>query len=267
MQADPDVEALVPAAVAQRGTLQVATMNNYKPYSYTQDGRLIGMIPDMANAVAETMGLQAEITAIDFPTILTGLQSQRYDIGMGEYFVREDRLQVADFVNEWSNYNAFVVRAGSEYRPESIDDVCGQKVAILAGSSGVPAMDTGTARCAEKGAPAPIVSTFPVMSDAVPALTSQRVDAVLTGREVGLSVVDEGAPVEATGRVGGGPTATAVARGPQTEGLPEAVRAAYEKLIADGVYADIHKKWKTDYGMIDDPTVHRLGDTPPVYDN
>ncbi|SNT50807.1 transporter substrate-binding domain-containing protein [Rhodococcoides kyotonense] len=265
VQVDESVQALVPTAVRDRGSLRVATMNNYKPYSYTDGSELVGMIPEMATAVAGVMGLTADITAIEFPSILTGLQAQRYDIGMGEYFVREDRLEVADFVTEWSNYNAFVIRQGSEYKPESIDDVCGRAVAILAGSSGVPAMDAGVAKCAEAGEPAPIVSTFPVMSEAVLALTSQRVDAVLTGREVGIALVDDGVPVEASGRVGGGPTATAVARSTETEGLPEAIAAAYAKLIEDGTYASIHEKWKTDYGMIEDPTVYRMGDVPPTY--
>lgn len=228
MQAKPGLAALAPAASRDRGVLRVATMNNYKPYSYTDDGAHVGVLPEMATAVAQVMGLKAEITAIEFSSILTGIQAQCYDIGMGEYFVREDRLKVADFVTEWSNYNAFVVSAAG-------------------------------------GAAAPEVQTFSVMNDAVLALTSGRVDAVLTGREVGLSLEQDGVPVVAVGKVGGGPTATAVGRSPEADGLPEAIAAAYRALIADGAYETIHTRWNTDYGMIDDPTVYRAGDTPPTY--
>lgn len=267
VQAAPEVIKLVPKNIKDRGTLLVATMTKYQPYSFVVDGKLVGMIPEMVTAVAQAMGLKAEITPIDFPSILLGLEAKRYDIGMGEYFVRTDRLKVADFVTEWSNYNAFVVNNDSTYLPKTIADVCGHKIAILAGSSGVPAMEVAKKKCAEANQPAPDVSSFPVMADAVLALSSRRVEAVLTGREVGLTLVKSGQPFLATGRVGGGPTATAVARTDDDGKLAEAVRAAYLHLIATGTYAKIHKRWGTDYGMIDNPTIYRLNDAPPTYAN
>lgn len=266
-EAVPGVADLVPPHIRERGTLLIATMTSYQPYAFVVEGRLVGMIPEMATAVAQTMGLQPEISPIEFPAILLGLQSNRYDIGMGEYFVREDRLQVADFVTEWSNYNAFVVNEGSQYMPESIADTCGHHIAILAGSSGVPAMDAAKKHCSEAGEPEPQISSFPVMADAVLALSSNRVEAVLTGREVGLTLVNSGQPFVATGRVGGGPTATAVARADDNESLAEAIKAAYLHLMENGTYEEIHRRWGTDYGMIDDPTIYRQDDTPPTYAN
>jgi polar amino acid transport system substrate-binding protein len=265
--AEPAVVALVPQRIKDQGTLKVATMTKYQPYSYVVNGKLVGMIPEMVTAVSETMGLKPAITTIDFPGILLGLQANKYDIGMGEYFVRKDRLEVADFVTEWSNYNAFIVNKDSTYLPKSLADICGQKIAILAGSSGVPAMEIGAQRCTEGGKTPPEVSSFPAMSDAVLALSSNRVDAVLTGREVGLAMIKSGQPFVATGKVGGGPTATAVARTPDSDALLKAVQAAYLHLIKTGVYAKIHKRWGTDYGMIDNPTIYIKGDEPPSYAN
>lgn len=267
VKASPEVAAMVPQRIKDRGTLLVATMTKYQPYSYVVDGKLVGMIPEMVTAVAQTMGLKPEIATIDFPGILLGLQANKYDIGMGEFFVRKDRLEVADFVTEWSNFNAFIVNKESAYLPEGLADVCGHKIAILAGSSGVPAMEVGKQRCGESGKPAPDVSSFPAMSDAVLALSSNRVDAVLTGREVGLTMIKSGQPFVATGKVGGGPTATAVARTEDSDGLLKAVQAAYLHLMQTGVYADVHKRWGTDYGMIDNPTIYKKGDQPPVYAN
>jgi polar amino acid transport system substrate-binding protein len=267
VEPDPAVGALVPAGIRERGTLNIATMTKYQPYSFTVDGKQVGMIPEMVTAVAQTMGLKPAISTMDFPAILLGLQAKKYDIGMGEYFVRQDRLEVADFVTEWSNYNAFLVNKDSTFKPEGLADICGRKVAILAGSSGVPAMEIGTQRCKDAGQPAPEVSNFPAMSDAVLALSSHRVEAVLTGREVGLAMINQGQPFLASGKVGGGPTATAVARTDDSDGLLKAIQAAYLHLIKTGVYGEIHKRWGTDYGMIDNPTIYRKGDQPPSYAN
>lgn len=265
VEAVPEIAALVPDAVKKRGVLRVATMTKYQPFSYVANGKNVGMLPEMATAVAQTMGLKADIQGMDFPGILLGLQAQKYDIGMGEFFVRKDRLEVADFVTEWSNFDAFVVNKGSTYMPENIADVCGHKIAILAGSSGVPAMESGKAHCAKEGKAAPQVSVFPQMSDAVLALSSKRVDAVLTGREVGVTLVASGQPFVPTGRVGGGPCATAVARNASSDGMLKAIQAAYVYLIKSGKYAEIHKRWGTDYGMIKNPTIYRRGDTLPDY--
>lgn len=264
---DPAVVALVPADIRKRGTLNIAMMTKYQPFSFAADGKTVGMMPEMATAVAQTMGLKPVISTMDFPSILLGMQGKKYDIGMGEYFVRQDRLQVADFVTEWSNYNAFIVNKDSTYMPKGLADVCGHKVAILAGSSGVPAMESGTQRCKAEGRPAPEVSSFPGMSDAVLALSSHRVEAVLTGREVGLVMIKEGQPFVASGKVGGGPTATAVARTEDSEAMLNAIRAAYLRLIKTGTYEAIHKRWGTDYGMISNPTIYRNGDQPPSYAN
>lgn len=267
VQPDPGVVALVPASIKERGTLNIATMTKYQPYSFTVDGKQVGMIPEMVTAVSQTMGLKPLISTMDFPAILLGLQAKKFDIGMGEYFVRQDRLEVSDFVTEWSNYNAFIVNKGSTFMPTGLADICGHKVAILAGSSGVPAMEIGTQRCKEAGKPAPEVSNFPAMADAVLALSSNRVEAVLTGREVGLAMINQGQPFAASGKVGGGPTATAVARTDDSDGLLKAIQAAYLHLIKTGTYAKIHKRWGTDYGMIDNPTIYRKGDQPPSYAN
>ena len=265
VQAVPAVAALVPATIKKRGVLRVATMSRYQPFSFVDKGEKVGMIPEMVTAVAQTMGLKVEINQMDFPGILLGLQSNKYDIGMGEFFVRKDRLEVADFVTEWSNFDAFVVNKGSSYKPENFDDACGHKIAILAGSSGVPTMQAGKEHCLKAGKPAPIVTAFPQMADAILALSSKRVEAVLTGREVGLTLVANGQPFEPTGRIGGGPCATAVARTAYSDEMLKAIQAAYLHLMASGKYQEIHKKWGTDYGMIDNPTIYRQGDTLPVY--
>lgn len=265
VEPDASVVALVPEAIKKRGVLRVATMTKYQPFSFVSGGKNAGMIPEMVTAVAETMGLKADISGMDFPSILLGLQAQKYDIGMGEFFVRKDRTEVADFVTEWSNFDAFVVNKGSQYMPKTIEDACGRKIAILAGSSGVPTMEEAKKHCSTVGKETPRVSVFPQMSDAVLALSSKRVDAVLTGREVGLTLVASGQPFVPTGRVGGGPCATAVARNENSDALLKAIQAAYLSLIKSGKYAEIHQRWGTDYGMIDNPTIYRKGDTLPEY--
>lgn len=69
------------------------------------------------------------------------------------------------------------------------------------------------------------------MADAVLALSSDRVEVVLKGREVGLTMISQGQPFKTAGKVGGGPTATAVTRTDDSDLVLKAVQAAYSHLI------------------------------------
>lgn len=80
-------------------------------------------------------------------------------------------------------------------------------------------------------------------------------------------MISQGQPFETAGKVGDGPTATAVTRTDDSDLVLKAVHAAYSHLIQSGAYAKIHKRWGNDYGMIDNPTICCKGDKPPSYAN
>ena len=71
--------------------------------------------------------------------------------------------------------------------------------------------------------------------------------------------------IKVSGEYGGGPCAVAVARTSGSADMLAAVKASYDKLIANGTYASILKKWGTDYGAVTQATVYTKDSTPPNY--
>ena len=255
------VAALLPKSIQDAGVLRIAVPDTGKPLAYKDGADLKGMDPDLAQAVADVLGLKAEVSLIPFAAALTGLQANKYDISYGQFYVTAERLKVADFVTDWQDYSSFLVTKAKGYQPKALTDICGHTVGAMAGSAELETLNTASKKCSE----AATVSAFPSISNAVLALNSGRVDGVLINRGGAQESIHVDAGLDATGEIGGGPTATAVARNENSEKLLAAVKAAYDHLIGSGEYAKILEKNDTSYGAAKEAVIYKEGSTPPKY--
>jgi len=255
------VAALLPKAIQDAGVLRIAVPDVGKPLAYKDGADLKGMDPDLANAVADVLGLKAEVSLIPFSAALTGLQANKYDISYGEFYVTAERLKVADFVTSWQDYSSFLVKKEKGYNPTALGDICGHIVGAMAGSAELETLNAASKKCSE----AATVSAFPSISNAVLALNSGRVDGVLINRGGAQESIHMDSGLDASGEIGGGPTATAVARNENSEKLLSALKAAYDHLISNGEYAKILEKNDTSYGAAKEAVIYKEGSTPPKY--
>jgi polar amino acid transport system substrate-binding protein len=255
------VASLLPKAIQDAGVLRIAVPDTGKPLAYKEGAELKGMDPDLANAVADVLGLKPEVSLIPFAAALTGLQANKYDISYGQFYVTAERLKVADFVTDWQDYSSFLVTKAKDYKPAALTDICGHTVGAMAGSAELETLNSAAKNCSE----AATVSAFPSISNAVLALNSGRVEGVLINRGGAQESIRMDSGLDATGEIGGGPTATAVARNENSEQLLAALKAAYDHLIASGEYAKILEKNDTSYGAATEAVIYKEGSTPPKY--
>src|SRR5947209_1642119 len=82
--ADPAAEKLVPASIKSKGTLTVASDASYPPDEFfALDGHtVIGMDADLIKAIAAVMGMKASVQNAVFDSIIPGLASKKYDVGI-----------------------------------------------------------------------------------------------------------------------------------------------------------------------------------------
>lgn len=256
------VAALLPKSIQDAGVLRIAVPDVGKPLAYKEGSELKGMDPALANAVAGVLGLKPEVSLIPFAAALTGLQANKYDISYGEFYVTAERLKVADFVTNWQDYSSFLVSKSKDYKPTVLKDICGRTVGAMAGSAELETLNKASKSCS--GA-ASTVSAFPSVSNAILALNSGRVDGVLINRGGAQEAIHLDSSLDASGEIGGGPTATAVARTENSEKLLAAIKAAYDHLIESGQYAKILDKNDTAYGAAKTAVIYTEGSTPPKY--
>lgn len=255
------IAAMLPKSMQDAGVLRIAVPDTGKPLAYKEGDELKGLDPDLAKAVAGVLGLKPEITLIPFASALTGLQANKFDISYGEFYVKAERLKVADFVSNWQDYSSFLVKKAGSFKPTKLDEICGTTIGAMAGSAELETLNAAAKNCSKPAT----VSAFPSVNNAVLALNSDRVQGVLIGRGAAQDAIRLDAGLDASGEIGGGPTATAVARNENSAKLLPAIKAAYDHLIQSGEYAKILDKSDTAYGAVKSAVIYTEGSTPPKY--
>ena len=91
-----DIETVTP------GKLTVATSPDFAPYEFYaigEDGtpKLAGFDMDLAQYIADYLGLELEVVTVDFDGVLSELQTKSVDLGMAGLSPDEKRMGIMDF--------------------------------------------------------------------------------------------------------------------------------------------------------------------------
>ena len=81
--------------------LTMATNAAFPPYEYYEDNKIVGIDAEMAAAIADILGMKLEIVDTEFGSIIGGVQTGKYDIGMAGMTVTEERLLNVDFTDSY----------------------------------------------------------------------------------------------------------------------------------------------------------------------
>ena len=108
------------------------------------------------------MGLKAQVQHATFDSILPGLTTKKFDVGMSGFTDTKEREETVDFVTYFSAGTSFFVMT-QEGGPvvNTLDDLCGLKLALQKGTAQVEDAAAQQDKCAAAGKPAIKVMTFP----------------------------------------------------------------------------------------------------------
>ena len=247
---DGSIAALLPESVTKDGKLTIGTNPSYAPAEFlAADGRTpIGYDMDLARALGNVLGLETEIVASNFDTIIPAIGS-KYDLGIAAFTVTKERLESVDFVSYFTAGMAYAVRAGN---PDHVDvsDLCGLKVAVETGTVEETSIYEAADRCKADGDARIEVQSFKQQSDGTTAVISGKADVFFADSPVvGYAIAQTEGMLEQLGEdFDDVPNAIAIRKG--DAGTAEAVRLAMQKLMDDGVYMNILKHWGVESGAI-----------------
>jgi polar amino acid transport system substrate-binding protein len=238
---------LLPAEVKAKGVLTVGTDPTYPPFEfYAPDNKtVIGLDADVAKALGETLGVKVQMVPATFDTILPGLNSHKYDIGLSAFNVTAERKKNADFAEYQLSGSALAVQPGNP-KHLSVDPMtlCGTKVGGEKGTTqGIETLPAFSKQCTDAGKPAIDIQLFPTQDEANTALASGRVDSILSGL-IGMgyaSKLSNGAfQLASDASYNPTPVGMAMARG---SALTPAVVAAVKDLMTSDTYRQINAKY------------------------
>ncbi len=226
---------------ADGGVLVMATNAAFPPYEYVSDGEIVGIDVEIAQAIADDLGMTLEIDDIDFDSIIPAITSGKADIGVAGMTVTEERLQNVNFSDSYATgVQVIIVTEDSDIT--SPDDLANVEMI------GVQQGTTGHIYCAadpeDGGYGEDHVTAYPNGASAVEALKTGKVDCVVIDNEPakafveeneGLKILDTEYAVE--------DYAIAIAK--DNEELLEKVNASLAKLKEDGTLQQIIDKYIT----------------------
>ncbi len=248
---DKAISAKVPSDVKSAGTLTVATDPTYAPDEFIKpnSSEIIGMDADMADALAQVMGLKADVKNATFDSIIPGLAAGKFDLGMSSFTVTKEREKTVDFVTYLSAGSSFYVKADGGPDIQTLDDLCGHSVAIERGTIQATDATNQDKKCKAAGEGGVDVQVFPDQNGANLAISSGRAEVGIADSPVAAYIVEQsGGQFKLSGKsYDSAPYGIAI---PQDSGLTDPVAAAMQKVIDDGAYGKILAYWGLDQSAI-----------------
>ncbi len=245
------------AATGAKKVLTVAADATYPPNEFIgSDGHtVVGMDPDLGHALGKVMGVKFTFVNASFDTIIPGLQSGKYDLGMSSFTDTKAREKVVDFVTYFSAGTSFYVKAQGGPTIRSLADLCGHSVGVERGTTQAADAAAQNGKCKKAGKPGVGVRVYPDQSSANLAVSSGRQQVGMADSPVAAYIVKKsGGQFKLTGTpYNTAPYGIAIPKG---SGLAKPILAALKTLMSNGTYAAILKKWGIQSGGITRPRIN-----------
>ena len=221
-------------------TLVMATNAFFEPYEYYEGDEIVGIDAEIGKAIADKLGMDFEISDMEFDAIIPAIQNGKASIGMAGMTVTPDREKNVSFSQTYATgVQVIIVPEGSDIA--SADDLEGKKIGVQQGT-------TGDLYCSDTpengGFGGDAVTRYSKGSDAVMALLSGKVDCVVIDNEPAKAFVEanEGLKILDTAYV---EEEYAIAVAKDNTELLEKVDAALGELKEDGTVQSIIDKYIT----------------------
>lgn len=224
--------------VTDAGVVRVGVRNDNPPMSFIQeDGEWVGFDLQLAEALADEMGVELELVPVDGTTRISFLESGQVDMSVASMNHTRSRDEAIDFsiTYFWDN-QSFLVRTGTY---ENIDELFGQRVAANAGSS---VIDSWNGYVADAGGEASEIVEFDDKLAAMQALRDGAVEGY-SEDNITLLALAEGDPNLTLLPGGHNPVQFGVGVPENDSEWRDTVNLALQEVWKDGTYQELYDRW------------------------
>ena len=240
--------------IMKSGVLIIGTDAEYPPNEFKDaDGNPTGWGVELANAVAEEMGLEPEWQIMPFEGILPRIEEGAINMGSSSFTDNAERQKAVDFVNFLDAGSMWAAPVGSNVNP---DDACGLTIAVQADTvQHTDELPAKSKACEDAGKPAIEILPFDGQPAATTAVVQGQADAFSADFPVTVDAVNSTDGVlETVGEMfDAAPYGFAVQKG---SGMDKAVQKALQTLMDNGTYLEILTKAGFEAGAITEATIN-----------
>lgn len=253
--------AALPEATRSAGVLKAATSLQWPPFGYMAEGGAPdGIDIRLVKLLAAKLGLKPEFEDIKFPSIVPGVASGRYDLGVNQIGLTAERAKVVDFLSYFNSGYGLLVRRG--VTDVDINHLCGRTLVLTRGSAQVGMAEKISADCVKAGQKEVSMLLYPNSADTYLALSNGRGDGFLTARAVGVYIAKGNDKLAmSSGTLEGLVSTSGIVLAKGNKALATALQLALESAVADGSYAKIMADFGVPEGAL---TVEQIRNPPPL---
>ncbi|MEU5521762.1 ABC transporter substrate-binding protein [Streptomyces sp. NPDC047860] len=259
----------LPTEIRDAGVIKVGSDIAYAPVEFKDDsGKVVGIDPDLADAMGKQLGVKFEFENGTFDTLITGLRSGRYNVAMSAMTDTKDRQngvdsetgkkvgEGVDFVDYFTAGVSIYTKKGDDQGIKTWSDLCGKKIVLQRGT-----VSEDLAKAEAEKCPAGKKLTIEAFDNDQQAQTRLRAGGADAGSSdfpvaaYAVKTSGGGDDFQMVGeQVEAAPYGIAVAKG-DTQ-LRDALQAALNAIIENGEYQKIMDKWGVAEGAVDKATIN-----------
>ncbi len=118
--------------------LKVGTSPDFPPFEYVAaNGTIMGFDIELMRLIAKKSGYDdIEIVSMDFDSLIPALEQGQIDVIAAGMTITEEREKRVDFsIPYWEADQAILVRVGSGFKPQRVEDLEGKTVGVQTGTT------------------------------------------------------------------------------------------------------------------------------------
>ncbi|MHB9859142.1 ABC transporter substrate-binding protein [Streptomyces sp. YIM S03343] len=262
--------AKLPADIRNAGKIKVGSDIAYPPVEFIQNGKAVGIDPDLAAALGKQLGVTFDFQNGKFDSLIVGLQAKRFNVIMSAMNDTKDRQNGinsdtgkkagngVDFVDYFTAGTSILVQKGNPKGIKSLDDLCGKVVALQRGTTSEGIAKAQSTKCKKDGKKAISLQTFDTDPEALLRLKQGASVADLNDFPVAAynaKTSGGGKDFEVVGdQIEAGPYGIALAK--DNTQLRDALQAAMNAIIKNGEYTKIMQKWNVTQGAVTEANIN-----------
>lgn len=224
------------ASTEADGGLEPLTVGSdipYPPFEQGKAGEYTGFDIELMEAIGEKIGRTPEFTDTSFETIFRDVAQGKFEAVISAATITEEREESVAFSDPYYlSEQAILVKEGSNIT--GLEDLSGKTVGAQQGTTGL--------ELGKEKADAGELRPYPEGPDAVNALKSGTVEAVIIDAPVAQNAVEKSGGVEIAEKV---PTEEeyGIALAKDNTALLGEINQGLKEVIEDGTYTTIYEKW------------------------
>ncbi len=238
-------DALTLAQVKASGELRIGCEAAYVPFTYREDGKIVGYDVELADMLCKPLGVKPNFIDTAWAGVIPSLYAKKFDVVMSSMSYTKERLERVAFSIPYAEASqSLLVRAGDMDKIKAMGDLNGRVLAVKLGSPGQILQEKMNASLKQAGGVGfKEIRTFDDHPSAYVALAQNRVDGVLNTLATLAMVLKDAPGKYAIVKGMGADNWAGVAARKDDPEIVQFLDAGLRRMKADGSLYKLQEKW------------------------